>query len=379
MMSRGSRSTTLTSLRRTVLAAFCISSLAVSAGGEPNIVEPKYPAPAEPPVLPPPTPEPASQGVLPPPAAETPPSAPGAPPAQSEAAAPAAPAGNGPQPTAATEGAAGAAVAPAEPESDEPPPTAKPGECYARVNIPPEVVTVQEQVLKHEAYQNVEVVPPVFQTTEETVLAEYEEVKEQVLVRAGYNKWEKCPPTGGKSRKTRGENDDTEVLCLVEVPPEYQTVTKQVVKKPETTRQVSVTAEYTTVTRSVLKTPATTREVDVPAEYKKVLVTKEVSPAREVKVDVPAEYETVTRLKRINNGRIEWRSILCRADATPAKIMEIQKALKEAGYNPGKIDGVLSTRTFAAIYAYQKAKNLPQDYGNYLNIDTVNALGIQPH
>ncbi|HTT07844.1 MAG TPA: peptidoglycan-binding domain-containing protein [Gammaproteobacteria bacterium] len=383
-------------LRQTALAAISILSLAVFAEGESGTAGSKAPSPAETQIFPPVSESPA----LPPPAAETPAS----PSPAAEAAKPEAPTASEP----AAEADAGAA---AMPESDAPPPTAKPGECYARVNVPPEVTTVQEQVLKHEAYQKVEVVPAVYQNVEENVLvkeaskrievvpaeyetqteqvlvrpatsrmevvpAEYDEVKEQVLVRAGSTNWQQCPPTGGKSKST---GDDTDVRCLVEVPPVYQTVTKLVVKKPETTREVPVPAEYTTVTKTVMKTPPTTREVDVPPEYKKVIVTKEVSPAKEVKVDVPAEYQTVTRIKRVSEGRTEWRSILCRADATPEKVMDIQKALKEAGYNPGKIDGVLSTRTFTAIYAYQKDKNLPIDYGTYLNLDTLTALGINPH
>jgi uncharacterized protein YgiM (DUF1202 family) len=391
MMSRGSRSkTSRTLLSRAVLAAICILSLAVLAEGGTGTGAPK--SPNEPLPLPPPAAEPLA---LPPPAAETQPT-PGAELAKPE---------SEPSPAAGT----GAMTTP---DSDSPPLDAKPGECYARVNVPPEVTTVQEQVLKHEAYQKVEVIPAINETTEETVQvkeaskrievvpaeyetkteqmlvrpattrlevvpAEYDEVSEQVLVRAGYTKWEQCAPTGGNNNKSAADN--TDIRCLVEVPPVNQTVTKLVEKKPATTRQVPVPAEYTTVTKSALKTAATTREVEVPAEYKKVLVTREVTPSQEVKVDVPAEYQTVTRIKRLNDGRIEWRSILCRADAKQEKIVEIQKALKEAGYNPGKIDGVLSTRTFTAIYAYQKDKNLPQDYGNYLNIDTVNALGIKPH
>jgi peptidoglycan hydrolase-like protein with peptidoglycan-binding domain len=43
------------------------------------------------------------------------------------------------------------------------------------------------------------------------------------------------------------------------------------------------------------------------------------------------------------------------------KAKEIQKALKNAGYTIGKIDGKLGKQTREAIKAFQKANNLPVD------------------
>jgi peptidoglycan hydrolase-like protein with peptidoglycan-binding domain len=40
---------------------------------------------------------------------------------------------------------------------------------------------------------------------------------------------------------------------------------------------------------------------------------------------------------------------------------EIQIALRNAGYDPGKIDGKLGKQTIEAIKAFQKANNLPAD------------------
>ncbi len=41
------------------------------------------------------------------------------------------------------------------------------------------------------------------------------------------------------------------------------------------------------------------------------------------------------------------------------KARQIQGALKNAGYNPGKIDGRIGKQTIGAIKAFQKANNLP--------------------
>jgi hypothetical protein len=82
-----------------------------------------------------------------------------------------------------------------------------------------------------------------------------------------------------------------DILCLVEVPAEYSTVTRQVIDTAATTREVEVPAEYSAVKKTVLKTPATTREVEVPTEYRTVTIKKVVTPAREVKTEIPAEYD----------------------------------------------------------------------------------------
>ncbi len=59
---------------------------------------------------------------------------------------------------------------------------------------------------------------------------------------------------------------------------------------------------------------------------------------------------------------------------TGARITEIQSALKVAGYESGKIDGVVGSETMAAVNAFQRDKGLPVD--RYLNVATLKALGV---
>lgn len=284
------------------------------------------------------------------------------------------------------------------------PPNAKPGECYARVWVEPayqtvtervllkpeterfEIVparyeTVSESVLLKEASTELEVVPAVYEWVEESVLvkpeskklvevpAVYETVTERVLVKPATTVWKKGQGPIQKIDEATGE-----IMCLVEVPAEYKTVTKQVLKTPATTREVVVPAEYSTVRKRVMKTPPTTREIAIPAEYNTITVTKQVQPAREIRTKVPAEYQTVTKQQQVSEGKMEWRSILCETNMSQARVLDIQHALKAAGYNPGRIDGVIGAQTIEAVNAYQRANNLPVD--RYLNIETVRHLGV---
>ncbi len=295
-------------------------------------------------------------------------------------------------------------------------PKAKPGECYAKVFVPPAYGTETKQMVKREAgtrleviparYGDVtetvvvreagkrlEVIPAVYETVTEQVLsreaskrievvapAQYEETSEQVLVREAYTTWKAGRSntyikTGVKvlNEKAMATGD---IMCLVEVPAEYQTVTKRVLKTPPQTREVEIPAEYRTVTRTVLKTPASTREIDVPEITKTVTVRKEVEKARTVETAIPAEYQTVSLTKQTSEGRYEWRSILCETNATPGKIKQIQTALHDKGFYDGPIDGIVASRTMAGVNAFQRASNLPVD--PYINMDTVAKLGVSP-
>ena len=135
-------------------------------------------------------------------------------------------------------------------------------------------------------------------------------------------------------------------------------------------------AKYKQVPRRVIKTPATTRKVDIPAKYETVKVRKLVADAQEKRIKIPAEYETVVTRELDAEGRMEWRSILCETNMTTTRITQIQRALKRAGYNPGKIDGVIGGDTMAAVNAFQRDQGLPVD--RYLNLATLKALGVSP-
>jgi hypothetical protein len=85
------------------------------------------------------------------------------------------------------------------------PPGAEPGECYARVFVPPTYKTVTEQVLKHEASERLEITPPSYawETQEvmvkgpserlETIPATYEWVEEAVMTRQESTRLEEVP------------------------------------------------------------------------------------------------------------------------------------------------------------------------------------------
>ena len=283
------------------------------------------------------------------------------------------------------------------------PPAAKPGECYARAFVPPQYKPVSKTVLKREASERVETVPAKYEWVEQQVLAQeasqklkvipakygweeekvlvreastklveqpavYQNVEEKVLVRDAYTTWKK-----GRGPIERIDNATGEIMCLVEVPAQYKTVVKRVVKTPASVREVAIPAEYKTVKRRVVVEPAKTVTVDIPAQYNTVKVRKLVNKASERRIEIPAEYQEVTDRVLVSEGHLEWRPILCETNTSPDVVRKLQKALRNAGYNPGAIDGQIGKDTMAAVSAYQKANGLAS---GQLTMETLRKLQV---
>ncbi len=283
------------------------------------------------------------------------------------------------------------------------PPQAKPGECYARVFVPPQYRTASKTMLKREASSRVETLPAKYAMVDERVLvkeaseelkvipakydwaeervlvseastkleevpAKYDNVSEKVLVRKGYTAWKK-----GRGPIEKIDDATGEIMCLVEMPAEYKTVSKRVVVRPASVREVAIPAQYKTIRKRVLVEPAKTTKVSIPAQYDTIKVRKIVEPPKQRTIEIPAEYQEVTERAMVSDGRLAWREILCETNTSPGVIKRLQSALKSAGYNPGPIDGTLGTQTMEAVKSFQKANGLAQ---GQLTINTLRKLKV---
>ena len=339
------------------------------------------------------------------------------------------------------------------------PPNAKPGECYARVEIPGKVSTRTRQVLVSPATTKTETIPATYKTvttqelvtpattkTEripatyksvtrqvpaddpapartETTPAEYETVTEQVLVKPGETKTVTIPAVyetvtervkvrdsytewkpGGKVYAIGAEAlggtilanrvTSSGVMCLVEIPAEYKTVTKRVLVTPEQTKEETSEPVYETVTRRVLKKPEETQTVATDQKMKEVVVRVIDQPATVRTVPVPATYKTVTkrvvdtpaitrqvpvpavyRSEVVNDGPVgpgetKWVEVLCDVNATPDVVKTLQRALQTRDLYSGPIDGVIGSQTRAAIKSYQKGVS------DVLTMESARELGL---
>lgn len=292
-----------------------------------------------------------------------------------------------------------------QPASDIPL-NAKPGECYAKVQIPVEYETISEQVMvskgsvrydttpaeytteeiqviAEEAKEELKVIPATYKTITEKVLvrpaydkivevpATYKTVTEEVLVRPAYTTWKK-----GRGPIEKQDDLTGDIMCLVEVPAEYKTISTRVVDTPASTKRIPVQAEYKEITKTVVDQPARVEKVEIPAKYKTISVQKLARAAEQKAIKIDPVYETVTKRIPVGGGTLEWRSILCETNATPDVIKNVQKALQAAGFFKGSVSGSLDADTMAAVEAYQKQNNLPS---GQLTIRTLKHLGVSPN
>ncbi len=289
---------------------------------------------------------------------------------------------------------------------DMPPQPSEYGKCYAKCKIPDQYEDVSVQVLVKEASSKKVSTPAVYETVEEKILvkdesvklvpvpaqyetvtdrllikdestrvstkpAKYKTVTERILVADGSGKWVKKK----KSPSCFSENpDDCYIMCWEEVPAKYKTVSKQMLVTPSEENVTVIPAEYKNVTKRILSSPATVKEVVIPAEYKTITKKVLVTPASTDEISIPAEYKTVTEKKLVRAGGFtRWVEILCASDTNTGSVRSVQQALKDRGYEPGPIDGVLGIQTKSALTKYQEANGLP--VGN-LNKETLRSLGL---
>ena len=304
--------------------------------------------------------------------------------------------------------------------------------------IPATYKTVTEQVLVSEATTRTEVVPATYKTEirrvpvdpgegsadtgateqqfetvtervmvkpEETrtveVPAEYETVTERVQVRDAYTEWRPggrvyaigAEALGGTVLANRVTSSG--VMSLIEIPAEFETVTKRVLVTPATTREETIPAEFEEVTRQVpvegtggeaasdagdvefrevevrvVDQPATVRTIPVPAQYKTVTRRVVDTPAMVRTVPVPAVYRDETTETEVEPARTERVEVICEANAVPDFIRSLQRALEARGFYDGPIDGISGPKTREAVKAYQKGAS------EILTIESARKLGL---
>ncbi len=233
--------------------------------------------------------------------------------------------------------------------------------CVKEETTPPQMNTITKRVIKNAATTRTEQIPAEYGTVVKAVLKNPASAKEEIIP-AEYKTVEK------KVVKTPAR------VVEETVPAVYNTITKTVIKTPATTKEVIVSpAQYKTVSKRVLKTPATTKEEIIPAEYATVNKRVVKKPASSKRVDVPAEYKDVSEKVLEAKGNVLWKRIICEKDIKDQLILNIQKALKAKGFNPGPMDDVYGKQTKAALVQFQKVNNL---LPGHLDYETVAALGV---
>lgn len=189
---------------------------------------------------------------------------------------------------------------PAGEMSAELPPNARPGECYAKVYIPPTFKTVTERILVKDATEQIEIIPAEYGWVEERVCvkeaskrlvevpAQFKNEDVTVMVEAAHTDWQVTKSDNCKIPDDPNKKATKTVFCLVNHPAQHETI--------PTVRQVC---------------GPTVREEIIPAEYETIRRQKVVRPATTRRVCIPAEYQTVQKTVKVCDGRMAWQRVIC--------------------------------------------------------------------
>ena len=137
--------------------------------------------------------------------------------------------------------------------------------------------------------------------------------------------------------------------------------------------KIVIPARYRTITKTVVDKPATTKEVEIPAVYKNITVTKLVQPAEVKRVTIPEKYSSITKRQMVSPSKVVWKKVVCQSHMGLSTVEGVQRALKAKGLYNGPIDGIYGRLTKEAVKAYQKQNGLAV---GGLTHETMKSLGV---
>jgi len=164
------------------------------------------------------------------------------------------------------------------------------GSCFREYYTQAEYKTETSRFLKREGSERIVVIPAQYETVDERVVvkegftrnvdvpATYRTESESVLVEPARSVWKK-----GRGPIEKIDNTTGEIMCLVEVPARYETLTKTVLDKP-----------------------SSTKSVDVPSVYKTIKVRRLVKPASETREVIEPEYSNITTKTKVSDAGFFW-------------------------------------------------------------------------
>jgi len=284
-------------------------------------------------------------------------------------------------------------------------PNAQPGECYAKVVIPPEYRTESSTVVVKEASEQVKIVPARYEWSEQRVLvseagsqlravpATFGTVTETYEVSPASTRWVMDSKSGNVTAnpgmlamaKNSGANIDGAQpgQCFDEhyKPATYKTITERVLVSEASEQVQLVEAQYEWVEQRVMVAPASRKLVEVPAVYESVQerikvedaksvwnrVRKLVKDATETRVEVPAKYDTITKRVMDSAATHHWHNSagngsahgkhtgnkIC-LQATPAKMATVKKRVVKTPASVKRVE-------IPAKYETKKVQQLVDD------------------
>ena len=239
---------------------------------------------------------------------------------------------------------------------------AQAGTCFYEHYQPEKYQTTTSKILVSEASERIEVIPARYRNVTKKIITDsttakllpsvavYKKVKDKVIVAPARTEWRKtvCADMGC---------NQSEVVCLTEVPTTYKKVTKKVVLQPAVKKVTAVKPIYKLVQVQQLVSPARTRVIPIEAKYKTISQRKKVEESKHFWTDATAQ-NAPTRL-RTECDKIclvatptSYKTVSKQVLVTPASS---QKITTPPQYTMVKIKKVIEPASFKKIV-------IPEEY-----------------
>ena len=195
------------------------------------------------------------------------------------------------------------------------------GTCFYEHFQAGKYVTTTSKILASEASERIVVIPAEYKTVIKKIVTDstsakllpsvavYKKVKDKVAIEPARSEWKKtiCNDKGC---------NQSEVVCLTEVPTTYKKITKKIVLQPAVTKSVAVTPKFKTVKIEEIVSPARVESIAIPAKYKTITQRNKIEDSKYTWSDASAQYAS-SRIKTQCNK-------ICLTQ-TPAKYKTVSK------------------------------------------------------
>lgn len=230
---------------------------------------------------------------------------------------------------------------------------ATPGTCYYEHLKVEQPITVTSKILLSEATERFVVTPAKYKTVTQKIMtdstsvelipsaATYRKIKDKVVVEPARTEWKKtiCGDRGC---------NQSEVICLTEVPKIYKEVTKKIVLTPSVAKKVKVTPVYKTLQVEKMVEPVKIKSIPIPAKYGTISYNKSQKLETfywgdESTKDMPSRIRNECDKICLTETPAKYRTIKKRVVKIPAStkkvetepqytVVEIKKIEKEAAF-----------------------------------------------
>jgi hypothetical protein len=200
---------------------------------------------------------------------------------------------------------------------------AKVGTCFYEHFQAEKYINTTSKILTADASERVVVIPATYTTSIKKIVTDstsvkllpsgavYKKIVDKVVIAPAKAEWKKtiCGDTGC---------NQSEVVCLTEVPTTYKKITKRIVLQPAVTKSVSVTPSVKTLTIEQILTPARSERIAIPPKYTTISQRKKIQDSKYYWSGASTEHAS---------SRIQNQCNKICLTATPAKYKKVAKQI----------------------------------------------------